>query len=108
MDYKSAISNAPYWVRDAYQEFEKLTEEEKSKTPFLYFLLGKGKGTPPFKMSKPESNYKRISKNADFVCKNCVFYYWHVTKKRGICSQIRGQVEPQAICRLWESDYPHK
>ena len=68
MDYNSALKNAPYWVKQAYSEFIKLPEKEQLKTPFLYFLLGRGKGTPPFKMSKPESNYKRISKNSDFVC----------------------------------------
>ena len=108
MDYKEAITNAPIWVKKAYEEFEKLPLKKQQATPFLYFLLGKGKGTPPFKMSKPESNYKPVSTNPDFICGNCVYYYWHVTKKRGICSQIRGQVNLKGICRLWDADYPSK
>jgi hypothetical protein len=108
MDYKDALVNAPIWVRKAYEEFEKLPEKQKQNTPFLYFVLGKGKGTPPFKMSKKESNYKAKTTNPDFVCGNCVYYYWHVTKKRGICSQIRGEVEYNGICRLWARDYPTK
>lgn len=106
MDYKDALINSPAWVKMAYKAFEALPEAQKQETPFLYFLLGKNKGTPPFKMSKKESNYKAISTNRDFICGNCVYFYWHVTKKRGICSQIRGQVDAKAICRLWDKDYP--
>jgi hypothetical protein len=101
MDYKEALRNSPPWVKTAYTEFEKLPEKEKLKTPFLYFLLGKGKGTPPFKMSKKDSNYFSPSKNPDFICGNCIFYYENPVKKIGVCSQIRGNVGFKAICRLW-------
>jgi hypothetical protein len=101
MDYTDALKNSPYWVQDAYDEFEKLPKKTQQETPFLYFLLGKGKGTPPFKMSKLDSNYKDPSSNQDFICGNCIFYYTNPVKKIGVCSQIRGNVDYDAICRLW-------
>lgn len=101
MDYQEALKNSPYWVKQAYKEFVKLPLETQKKTPFLYFLLGKGKGTPPFKMSKTDSNYKDPSSNQDFICGNCIFYYTNPVKKIGVCSQIRGNVDYDAICRLW-------
>lgn len=101
MDYKEALKDAPVWIKQAYVEFEKLSEKEKKKTPFLYFVLGKGKGTPPFKMSKRDSDYKDETSNPNFICGNCIFYYYNVVKKIGICSQIRGTVDYDGICRLW-------
>jgi hypothetical protein len=101
MDYKQALQNSPRWIKDAWNEFEKLPLDVQKKTPFLYFVLGKGKGTPPFKMSKKDSNYKDPSSNKDFICGNCIFYYQNPVKKIGVCSQIRGNVDYDAICRLW-------
>jgi hypothetical protein len=101
MDYEEALKNSPIWVKKAYTEYVKLPLEIQKKTPFLYFLLGKGKGTPPFKMSKKDSNYKDPSTNKDFICGNCIFYYVNPVKKIGVCSQIRGNVDYDAICRLW-------
>ena len=101
MDYQEALINSPKWIKDAWIEFNKLPLEVQKKTPFLYFVLGKGKGTPPFKMSKKDSNYKDPSSNKDFICGNCIFYYTNPVKKIGICSQIRGNVDYDAICRLW-------
>jgi len=101
MDYAEALKNSPKWVKMAWVEFQKLPLKEQQKTPFLYFLLGKGKGTPPFKMSKRDSNYKDPSSNKDFICGNCIFYYINPVKKIGVCSQIRGNVDYDAICRLW-------
>jgi hypothetical protein len=101
MEYKQALENSPRWVKDAWNEFQKLPKDVQLETPFLYFLLGKGKGTPPFKMSKKDSNYKDPSSNKDFICGNCIFYYTNPVKKIGVCSQIRGNVTYDAICRLW-------
>ena len=101
MDYEEALKSSPIWVKQAYSEFNKLPISIKKKTPFLYFLLGKGKGTPPFKMSKSDSNYKDPSSNKDFICGNCIFYYVNPVKDVGLCSQIRGNVTYDAICRLW-------
>ena len=101
MDYTEALKNSPIWIREAYKEFQKLPIEVQKKTPFLYFVLGKGKGTPPFKMSKKDSNYKDPSSNKDFICGNCIFYYTNPVKRIGVCSQIRGNVTYDAICRLW-------
>lgn len=101
MNYNDALKNTPIWVTTAYKEFEKLPQSVKLKTPFLYFLLGKGKGTPPYKMSKKDSNYYEPSENKDFICGNCIFYYVNVVKKIGVCSQIRGNVDYDGICRLW-------
>lgn len=101
MDYAEALKGAPRWIHDAWAEYNKLSTKEQRKTPFLYFVLGKGKGTPPFKMSKRDSNYKDPSTNKDFICGNCIFYYTNPVKKIGVCSQIRGNVDYDAICRLW-------
>jgi hypothetical protein len=101
MDYNEALKNSPIWVKAAWSQFQKQPKKEQQKTPFLYFLLGKGKGTPPFKMSKRDSNYKDPSTNKDFICGNCIFYYTNPVKKIGVCSQIRGNVDYDAICRLW-------
>lgn len=101
MNYQEALVNSPRWIKDAWIEFNKLPLEVQKKTPFLYFVLGKGKGTPPFKMSKKDSNYKDPSANKDFICGNCIFYYTNPVKKIGVCSQIRGNVDYDAICRLW-------
>lgn len=101
MDYAEALKGAPRWIHDAWSEYNKLSIKEQRKTPFLYFVLGKGKGTPPFKMSKRDSNYKDPSTNKDFICGNCIFYYTNPVKKIGVCSQIRGNVDYDAICRLW-------
>jgi len=101
MDYEEALKDSPIWVKQAYSEFNKLPVSIQNKTPFLYFLLGKGKGTPPFKMSKSDSNYKHPSSNKDFICGNCIFYYVNPVKDVKLCSQIRGLVKYDAICRLW-------
>jgi hypothetical protein len=101
MDYKSALENSPIWIQKAWMEFNKLPKQTQAKTPFLYFILGKGKGTPPFKISKADSNYKDPSSNKDFICGNCIFYYVNPVKKIAVCSQIRGNVDYDAICRLW-------
>ena len=101
MDYTEALKNSPSWVQDAYDEFEKLPIETQKQTPFLYFLLGKGKGTPPFKMSMKDSDYRSVSKNPNYICGNCIFYYKNPVKKIGVCSQIRGNVGYDAWCRLW-------
>lgn len=101
MEYQEALKNAPIWIKKAWVEFNKLPKKVQANTPFLYFVLGKGKGTPPFKMGKADSNYKSQSTNKDFICGNCIFYYTNPVKKVGVCSQIRGNVGYDAICRLW-------
>ena len=101
MDYAEALKNSPKWIKLAWKEFNMLPLKEQQKTPFLWFVLGKGKGTPPFKMSKKDSNYKDPSTNKDFICGNCIFYYINPVKKIGVCSQIRGNVDYDAICKLW-------
>lgn len=67
MDYSDALKNSPRWIKDAYAEFQKLPERERMKTPFLYFVLGKGKGTPPFKMSMEDSGYVDPSANKNYI-----------------------------------------
>lgn len=101
MDYSEALKRAPKWIKLAYSEFDKLSDIEKSRTPFLYFVLGKGKGTPPFKMSKKDSGYVSKSANPKFICGNCIFYYVNPVKKIGVCSQVRGNVNDEAYCKLW-------
>jgi hypothetical protein len=41
------------------------------------------------------------SANPKFICGNCIFYYVNPVKKIGVCSQIRGNVDFDAYCKLW-------
>ena len=85
-------------VRAAIARFKRLPESQKRCQPLLYWLLGAG--TPPYKMGKAESAYVQQAVGRE-NCANCIFAYQNVTTKRFICSQIEGDILPQAWCRLW-------
>lgn len=102
-NYKDALKNAPSWVEEAYEEYQKLSEEERNKKPFLYFLLG-GKGTPPFKQPKDEAQYADESKSEEQTCGNCVFYYVQPKRNISICSKIRGKVKESGWCKYWKGE----
>jgi len=88
-------------VEAAIKRFRALPEEQKAKTPLLYWLLGAG--TPPYKMSKEDSKYSDISPHADRVCANCEFQYIKTANGHYICSQISGRIRPEGWCKLWKS-----
>ena len=99
-EYKGAGKNAPLLVRKAIEQFKRRPEEQRSKKPMLYWLLGSGSGTPPYKMSKKDSNY--IGKSVKGMnCGNCRFTFKRHINDELICSQIRGNIELDHWCRLW-------
>lgn len=102
MDYKKALENSPEWVKLAYAEYSKLDQKTMNNTPFLWFLLGDGKGTPPFKMPKKESVYKEVTPYPNAICGNCLYYYQQPLRKIGVCSWIRGNVGYNAWCKFWK------
>lgn len=87
----------------ALPEVQRLIDKLRAKgldddTPLLYALLGSG--TPPYKMSKDDSDYMDES-DGEQNCANCEYAYKKVVRDRYICSQIRGGIKPEAWCRLW-------
>lgn len=100
--YETAGSRAQPEVRQAVKRFRTLTLAERKARPLLYWLLGEG--TPAFKMSKEDSAYQSTPKGKQ-KCGNCEFAYKKVVRNQFICSQIEGDIKPQAWCKLWKP--PH-
>jgi len=98
-EYPEALEQAPDDVKRAIEAFHAMSDAEKENTPLLYYLLGQG--TPAFKMSKEDSHYINRSSNKQ-KCGNCEFAYQKVVNEKFICSQIEGEIQPEAWCRLWE------
>jgi len=98
--YESAGLKANKYIKQAIKEFRALPIEERRKKPLLYWLLGSG--TPPYKMSKPDSNYKSYGVNGQ-NCGNCRFTFRRYVNDELICSQIRGNIKLSHWCRLWVS-----
>lgn len=100
--YEKAVQNAPEWIKTAWEEYKKMGEEYMSKTPFLWFILGDGKGTPPYKDTKKNSKYIDPSPYPNLCCGNCIFYYTQPVRKVGLCSWIQGKVDYDAFCKYWK------
>lgn len=98
--YPEAGDKAQPEVRQAVERFRRLPMAEREDKPLLYWLLGEG--TPAFKMSKADSAYQESPKNGQ-KCSNCEFAYKKVVRNQYICSQIAGDILPQAWCRLWKA-----
>ena len=73
LDYNEALKNSPSWIKDAWKEYNKLDLNEREKTPFLWFVLGKGNGTPPYKASKVDSKYTSKSNRHSFNRKSNLY-----------------------------------
>ena len=97
-DYPKAGENAQPEIKTAIKRWHEL--KDKPDEPLLYWLLGSG--TPPYKMSKKDSEYGEERKGQR--CGNCKFAYKKVIKDRIICSQISGEIKPEMWCRLWKGD----
>jgi len=97
--YDDAGRNAPAEVQQAIKEFHNLPEEVKKNTPLLYYILGSG--TPPYKMSREDSEYTDQSSDPSTTCGNCEFAYQKVINKKFICSQIRDHIQPAGWCNQW-------
>ena len=96
--YPKAGINANKHIKQAIEEFRRLPNKEKQNKPLLYWLLGSG--TPPYKMSKKDSKYKRNSYRGQ-NCGNCRFTFMRWVNKELVCSQIQGNVELDHWCKLW-------
>ena len=101
LDYPQAGERAQPEVKQAIGRFRQLPTAERSDTPLLYWLLGEG--TPDYKMSKSDSDYQHMP-NKTQKCGNCEFAYKKVVREQYICSQISGNITPQAWCRLWRPE----
>ena len=96
--YPKAGLNANPYIKKAIKEFHKLPNEAKENKPLLYWLLGSG--TPPYKMSKKDSEYQGKPFRGQ-NCGNCRFTFMRWTNKELICSQIAGNIELDHWCKLW-------
>lgn len=83
-------------VREAIEDWQDAGEDG----PLLYWLLQTG--TPAYKMSKEESNYTNEAQDPRYSCATCEFLYTETASGKHICSQIRGEVEPEGWCKLWK------
>jgi len=99
-DYPDAGANAQPEIQLAIERFRQLSEDERSKQPLLYWLLGTG--TPPYKVSAEDSEYSDISTDKGKTCSNCEWYYIKVANNKGICSKIEPYVEPLGWCNRWD------
>lgn len=97
--YSEAGHRAQPEVQDAIERFRRLPMAERD-TPLLYWLLGDG--TPPYKMSKEDSAYQATPQGKQ-KCSNCEYAYKKVVREQFICSQISGDIRPEAWCRLWKA-----
>lgn len=86
-------------VKKAVQRFRDMDPSERDTNILLYFLLGSG--TPPYKMSKEDSQYSDTGGTQEEACANCTFLYQKVVTGEHICSQIRGEVKPGGWCNQW-------
>lgn len=97
--YAGAGEGAPESVQQAIEDFHKLPESIKETTPLLYYILGSG--TPPYKMTREDSEYTDKSQVDKHTCGNCTFTFRHVASKAYICSQIRDEIVPAGWCNQW-------
>tara|TARA_Y100000310_G_C20543474_1_gene744458 strand:- start:661 stop:1020 length:360 start_codon:yes stop_codon:yes gene_type:complete len=108
-EYRRSITDrTPPEVQAAIKRFRSLPLRERVKRPLLYWLLGDG--TPPFKLTKPEAAYLRVSPFAHLghICGTCLHAYTHTTTGTMICDQMRGVIHNEAWCRLWRPPIPKK
>ena len=97
--YQDAYNKAPAETKKVIDAFQKEPASLRAEKPLLYYVLGSG--TPPYKMSKKDSEYvdKSVKKQN---CANCIFTYIKYVDKKPICSQIRGTIKLGGWCKLWK------
>jgi len=95
-NYPRAAENAPADVKSLVDAI--LAGGLPEDLPLLYAILGSG--TPPYKMSREDSEYQS-EPSGNQMCANCEYAYKKVVRDRYICSQIRGPIELDGWCRLW-------
>ena len=87
------------WLYRLDEEYDASEEDEA----LLYQLLGSG--TPEWKMSKEDADYKS-SPEGNAYCGNCEYAYYSNQSGEFICSKVRGKVEWEGWCRLWDHAEP--
>jgi len=104
--YRYAYRNAPKQTQSLIREFMRKPKSFRQHVPLLYFILGSGSGTPPFKMSKKVADYEDVSTHRTLLgiqnCANCEYQYLKTINNKYICSQMRGRIEPKGWCKLWK------
>jgi len=98
--YPDAGKNAQPEVKQAIERWKKLPEDEKVEGPLWHWLLGAP--TPDYKLPPEATDYQDPSPIANRSCGNCRYAYQQVVNKDTICSVIRGPIEADAWCRLWD------
>lgn len=98
-DYTDAGTDAPEEIKKVIEEFHSLPDSVKKNKPLLYYILGSG--TPPYKMSRKDSEYTDQAKNPETTCANCEYAYQKVISEKYICSQIRDEIQPPGWCNQW-------
>lgn len=92
-------------IKQLLDKFRMLPEDEKRRTPLLWWLLGTS--TANFKMSKEDASYVDKSQTTDQICANCKSIYYNQGKY--ICDQVgmgeKGNdlIKPQGWCKLWRT-----
>lgn len=105
--YRFAGRGAQAGVQASIALWRTLPQSVQRKRVLLWWLLGPD-GTPPYKMSKPDSGYV-MNTSSSRKCANCMSLYLHVEswdrteagpcpKGTYICDQVRGVVRPQDTC----------
>jgi hypothetical protein len=102
--YPDIGEKAPVGVQMAIEEWKTKPYEYKVSRPLWFHLLGTP--TPNYKLPPEAVHYTEPSPIPDQTCGNCEYAYQHVVTGDYICSVMRGQIEPEAWCRLWEAPDP--
>ena len=97
--YPDAGDNAAPGVQDEIDEFRELPIKERARGHLWGELLGSG--TPPYKFAKGDVDYIDVSDVPGQRCGNCRFGWYNAIDGRMICSQVRGEIEPEAWCNRW-------
>jgi len=104
--YLEAGEKAQPEVKKAIGRFRQLGDKERDQV-LLWWLLGSG--TPEYKMSKADSDYKDQTEIKEQTCGNCEYAYtksWRQLANHKdqlyICSQISGAIKPEGWCKLWK------
>jgi hypothetical protein len=102
--YPDAGRNAQPEVQEALERWRQLSREEKLSGPLWHWLLGDP--TPVYKLPGEAVGYVSKSPIDSRRCDNCRYAYKAVVDDKYICSVIRGTIEPEGWCELWDGAEP--
>ena len=98
--YQRAYANAPADIKVIILEFMRLPKQKRKEIPLLWYILGQS--AMPYKMSKKVAQYVDIVHGQQENFGNCMFQYYRTYNKKYICSQMRGEINPNGWCKLWK------